>query len=87
MPTLCPAAVGLLIHFRCYPRALDQPNAGTTKKWISYFLSYDLIIADNDSVTGYEITKRGVALMNMICNTPLPEREYVDPRDGCIIPK
>lgn len=76
-----PAYIRTLLHiyYRCEP----LEAAPITQESVKSFIASKLIEPDYSSESGYKITERGTKLVQMWCDTPLPEPCYVDPRLKC----
>ena len=77
-----PLHISLMIH--CYAIAEPIPNRGApaVEEYLRQLTNFGLIKEDDKYASGFTATERGVAWMNMLRSTPLPELRYVDPRAG-----
>lgn len=71
---MSPLEIEVLLHVYAIPSPLER----NPKEALMRFLVNDLIVEDVARGCGYRTTHRGDKLVEMICNTPLPE--YFDPR-------
>ena len=86
---LLPSQIELLIYFHIHP----EPHPESGEIWYEtafrFLVDQALVkVAPNSEGTGIEArpvtfttTKRGRALVKMICDTPLPEQQWIDPRN------
>lgn len=91
--SMTPAEIEVLIHFhagaQCHPRSQAPAVIEATKR----FLQEGLIevpvapglMAPPTAPGIYRTTARGKVLVEMLCNTPLPVVQWVDPRSGIIV--
>lgn len=79
-----PGKIALLLHYHFDP--IKPDTDGNTRKWTDELLADNLIEISNrppDPVYSEWITsKRGQAYVEMLCNTPLPIQQWIDPRSN-----
>lgn len=83
-----PLAVEMLLHYHCSPDAHPQITNPVHLQAVHDWCLVGALEEEDDDAddTGrYSITSRGRALVTMICNTPLPEARFVDPRTLTVV--
>lgn len=77
---MTPLELKLLLHYHLsrdlYPLSTRYIKEATRDMFVA-----ELIIANEDT-RGYKTTAKGAALIAMLCQTPMPEQVYIDPRTG-----
>ncbi|RWG24585.1 hypothetical protein [Mesorhizobium sp.] len=72
-----------MLHYYCSIAAFDRWDAPIFRETVEELVSLDLLEPVNsDPSRLFKTTERGKALISMWCDTPLPEKRYVDPRFG-----
>ena len=77
---LTPNDIEVLIHCHCHPEPHPRLNAPAVSDAIQRFLRQGLIETVEDSNNTWATTERGRVLIDMLCETPLPEQRWFDPR-------
>lgn len=82
-----PLMVEMLIHFHVSAAPFDRLQAPACMEVLHWMLTENLVEpADAGYGATYRTTDRGQAWMRMICDTPLPELEWIDRRKGAARP-
>ena len=78
---MTPLHIDILLHY--YTRPGDYRDgdfsAPAVKEYVGWLAGNDLISSAHCKVEKYEITDRGRALVDAICDTPLPINKWVVP--------
>ena len=79
---MTPYEIELLIFINGRASSLDEcaPPCTHRDNVVARFEHDDLIYENQESTSGWYTTSRGMALVEMLCATPLPKRVWVDPR-------
>jgi len=80
---MTPNEIEILIHCHCIASPHPRLGAEAVDEAIAMFLGAGILISVGASY--YKTTSRGAALVNLLCQTPLPEQRWVDPRNGAVI--
>jgi hypothetical protein len=77
-----PLLIMIVLHYHItgYPESPPQEDSPATKKFIEQLC--DAGILEHVDVRHYRITEKGRAWVRMICATPYPEQQWVDPRSN-----
>lgn len=80
---LTPVSIEILLHIYCRWEPLPRQHAPATLAALKMFERFD-VIAVEDRPSGYTVTNKGAALVQMLCSSPLPESRAVffDPRSN-----
>ncbi len=80
---LTPLKINLLLHIYAIAEPFNHPDRPIYEQAKEEFIHHNLA-QRSEHGCGYKITKRGVAFVNMILATPMPEEvtDYIDPRTG-----
>jgi hypothetical protein len=77
-----PFDIRLMLHFYASPtERFEQAHAPIYAERVQSLVDAGLIETDRGAAT-HIATEKGRALVNMWCETPVPEIRYVDPRHG-----
>ena len=74
---MSPLDIETLLHVYAIAMPFPHPSRAHSQT-VQTFLQHDLIVVDDERPCGFRITGRGEKLVDMLCNTPLPQ--YCDPR-------
>ena len=83
MRLFTPYKINLLLHFYAMPKA--YPKSRAYDEAVEEFKRLGLIQDNALSDSGYDVTSKGSALINLWCNTRLPEQAWINPETGKII--
>jgi len=75
--TISPAALSFLIHCYCIRSEFERINAPVTQETIKWFLEDEIIEPIEGEVNQWQCTDKGVAWMDAICGTPIPEKKWI----------
>lgn len=82
-----PLAVEMMIHFHTSAAPFDRLAYPACMETLHWMLKEQLVEpADHGLGSTYRPTSRGQAWAWMLCNTPLPELEWIDRRQGASRP-
>lgn len=81
---LTPLQIMMIMHYQgiAEPYACRQPehaNSRAVSGQRTELVALDLLQCEIESPSGYRITERGAAYVEMLCNTPLPICKWVAP--------
>jgi hypothetical protein len=81
---LSPAYIELLLHCHCYCGPLPRPDAPVTGEGVAMLKEHGMIEESDRCDHGWTTTARGKALVQLLCETPPPEKftSFLDPRTG-----
>lgn len=87
---MTPLHIGLLLHHHCHcePYSEHDPRhaeSSAVSEYRKHLILEDLLTVDAQSGSGYMTTERGKALVQMLCDTPYPISEWVNPLTKNII--
>lgn len=87
---MTPNEIEMLIHFHTSSAPHPRRNAPAVKSSTAWMLQSDLIreapVDDGvDAFMHYVTTAKGAAMIQILCDTPLPECRFVDPRNGEVL--
>ena len=77
---MTPSDITTLIHIHCRTDGLPNHDAPAVIDTILQFSADGIIEPANDRTCGYQTTDRGKALIQLLCQTPLPQTAFIDPR-------
>ena len=80
---LTPSDIEVLLHFYMFPEAHPRWKAPAVVSAIHYFIGEKMLVEDLKSPGErrvYHVTERGGKFIEMLCETPIPELEWIDPR-------
>jgi hypothetical protein len=83
---MTPNDIEILIHFHVSPTVHPRFDAGAVRDSIFMFVEngiLELINSEGNSHV-YKTTKKGKALMSILCNTPFPQQAWVDSNGNVI---
>lgn len=75
-----PLAIEMLIHFVCTVAPWPRQNAPACQEMREWFVEMGLLEVVADDRWNAKATPRAHAWLDLICETPLPEQRWVDPR-------
>lgn len=75
-----PSDIEVLIHFYVSPEPHPRRHTPAVEDAIAMF-EKDEILKRINIGSGYTVTDKGVAWLNMILETPYPEKIWIDPRN------
>ena len=81
---LPPVYIEILMNIHGRREPYGHADAPILREAVKDFLLHE-IIEDSGDYPRYTLTRRGRALVDMICNTPLPALVFVDPRTEAIL--
>lgn len=84
---LTPVEIEFLIHCHIFPQTHSRIDTGSVQTGIAKMLQEDLIQQEDGRTDLYELTERGLALMEVYTSTPLPVsvEHWVDADDNVLL--
>lgn len=81
---LSPAYIEILLHCHCHCEPIPRLDAPVTADALAMFEEYGIVEKADRFEHGWATTPRGRALVDLLCETPLPEEftSFLDPRTG-----
>lgn len=81
---LCPAYIEILLHCHAHCEPIPRLDAPVTRDALAMLEEFGMIEVDDHSGSGLTTTARGRALVNLLCETPIPveTKTFLDPRTG-----
>jgi hypothetical protein len=76
---MTPIEITFLIHCHVFCEPYPNPSP-VVNRTIERFSQQGLIVPTAGENNMFETTDRGKALVKMICTTPFPELQWIDPR-------
>ena len=81
---MCPSDIEVLLHYLVSPEEHPRYDSPAVVCAINFFLSAEIfedrVAGECGCTSSYNVTARGKALVNMLCETPLPVASWKDPR-------
>ena len=77
---MTPNDIEVLLHCHVSPVIHPRYDEPAVKETIENFCSRGILEPYGDHLTVFQTTARGQALVLMLCQTPLPEQVFIDPR-------
>jgi hypothetical protein len=81
-----PNDIEVLIHCHCNPTVHPRIDAPAVIEALSKFLKLEMVEVANEGAKlehiYYHTTEKGAKYMEMLCCTPFPIREWIDPREN-----
>lgn len=80
---MSPLFIKMLLHFSSSPAPWGEPSQAAAE-CVSNMVQDGLVIVLKGAHDPWpcQITERGKALVQMLCDTPFPEQRWFDPRTG-----
>jgi len=75
-----PADIEVILHFNSSTERHPRQDAPAVANAINGYLTDDILRPSGVHPSGLDITERGRAWVEMICDTPYPEQVWLDPR-------
>lgn len=79
-----PSDIEILIHYFVCPEPHPRVHASAVKGTIAMYLNSDILEEDTVFESGYKVTEKGHAWLQMILAVPYPIQRWTD-RDGNVI--
>lgn len=81
---LCPAYIEILLHCHAHCEPIPRLDAPVTRDALEMLEQFGMIEADDHSGSGWLTTAKGRALVDLLCDTPIPVEAttFLDPRTG-----
>jgi hypothetical protein len=81
---LTPACIALLLHCHCLCGPFPFPDGPVTVECLAMLKEHGIIEESDRSENGWTTTTRGKSLVQLLCETPIPEKStsFLDPRTG-----
>lgn len=76
---MTPNEIDVLVHYHCKGDPHPRINAIAVKGAVEMFIKIGIL--EPNGVNHYDLTERGAKLLKMLCETPFPEKKWVDPRE------
>jgi hypothetical protein len=77
---MTPYQIKLILHWYCVVDRFPQASAPIYDETMAWMLRDGLIEPRRDVEGLYTTTERGAKFVEMLCDTPLPENRWLDPR-------
>jgi hypothetical protein len=76
---MTPSDIEVLLHFNISNEPHPRETAPAVAHTIHWFINVNVIVAKGGGM--FDLTERGRKLLQMLCDTPLPEHAWTDPRE------
>jgi hypothetical protein len=81
---MTPNDINILLHFYTTPEPLPRADAPAVKEAVLSFVQREILVWEvesaNEGTGRYRVTQKGEKLVRMLCDTPDPVQEWLDPR-------
>lgn len=81
---MTPLEIRLLLHIHVTPMAFENEHAPAVREAIAQFMGDELITVEEKCPSDehpYRLTERGRAMVNHLCDTPLPVCKWLRPSE------
>jgi len=90
---MTPLHIELMIHYYTSSAEFKRIEAPACSEYAKQLVGWGLLedsenkvrISNSSVVASYQSTPRGKAFVEMLCNTPLPQLSFIDPRTKEVI--
>lgn len=81
--TFSPLHIQVILHIYAIAEPLEKsfPMSSVLAEILDFCQHWKIIEKDSVALNGFRILPRGVKWVEMLCETPLPIQQWVDPRD------
>jgi hypothetical protein len=77
---MTPYQIKLILHWHCVADRFPHDSAPIYGETMAWMISDGLIKRNDEDAGLYTTTERGAKFVEMLCETPLPENRWLDPR-------
>lgn len=77
---MTPYQIKLILHWHCVVDRFPHDNAPIYAPTMAGMISDGLLKRSEEGEGFYTTTERGAKFVEMLCETPLPESHWLDPR-------
>jgi len=78
---ITPCHLEILMHYYVSPTVYPQHDAPAVIEYTQWLVDNGVLESHLDGESGYEVTEKGKAWIDLILATPMPVMKWCDPRE------